>query len=808
MSSSCNGELLRPAALEILLLSKFSRPGALCCWQLLPLLPLLLPPLLPEPLLQNRCICAASSSRPADRLAVVSSCLVAARSFKSVQYLKGGVDAGFTHVERGVYESRLLHLKGSRSVRVSVVPLSASSLNAGDVFIADLGLKLIQWNGCEANKKEKAKALDVLIGIKDDERGGKATVAIYNQGEEGADFWEALGGKGPVAAAIDDEAKAGEKKGEAKLFKVSDASGTLERTLVGSGSLTREMLDTNDVFLMDNEAEIFVWVGKGCTADEKAGGLQTANDYCTSSGRPKGTKVLKVAEGAEPTTFKQNFMSWKSSLLEGAPQPGSPAGHLSPRTPSNVAKSRESKSSTELASAVKDSAMKRQLERQKTRQAVVSQQGGTAEVWRIEGFDKAPIDPKTFGQFYAGDSYIVKYVYENAKRKPEYILYFWLGSASTADEKGAAALIVTQMDDELGGAATQVRVVMGKEPTHFIRLFKGKMVIHSGGKASGFKNKKDADSYDTDGVSLYHIRGFDEADTRAVQVAETASSLSSGDCFVLLTPGVMFVWMGKESNMSEQETAVDVAEVLQGSRKLTKVEEGEEPDEFWSAIGGKGEYPSGKIALAASREPMMFHVSNATGATVIEPVIDYSQADLEEDDVFILDTYTTVWIWVGDEANKAEIEKATETAQEYCKQQGYSDDTSIVTVKSGAEPTIFTCHFVGWTPKPKSKFVDPYEAKLAAINASNPPDVSDPKPAAPVVPPIAIKKIEPGGEYSFNYEELKVSADKLPSGIDPTKREQYLKDDEFEKVLGSPRGEFAKLKPWKQAQLKKVAGLF
>ena len=36
-------------------------------------------------------------------------------------------------------------------------------------------------------KKEKAKALAVAPGIKDDERGGKATVTIYNQGEEGDD---------------------------------------------------------------------------------------------------------------------------------------------------------------------------------------------------------------------------------------------------------------------------------------------------------------------------------------------------------------------------------------------------------------------------------------------------------------------------------------------------------------------------------------------------------------------------------------------------------------------------------------------
>jgi len=45
-------------------------------------------------------------------------------------------------------------------------------------------------------------------------------------------------------------------------------------------------------------------------------------------------------------------------------------------------------------------------------------------------------------------------------------------------------------------------VVQGKEPVHFRSLFKGAMLIHEGGKASGFKNSTEVDTYDADGVSL------------------------------------------------------------------------------------------------------------------------------------------------------------------------------------------------------------------------------------------------------------------------------------------------------------------
>ncbi len=79
-----------------------------------------------------------------------------------------------------------MHLKGSRMVRVAPVPLAASSLNAGDVFVLDLGSAghLIQWNGAAANKKEKAKALEVCLGIRDDERGGKCKISACEQAEQ------------------------------------------------------------------------------------------------------------------------------------------------------------------------------------------------------------------------------------------------------------------------------------------------------------------------------------------------------------------------------------------------------------------------------------------------------------------------------------------------------------------------------------------------------------------------------------------------------------------------------------------------
>jgi hypothetical protein len=91
------------------------------------------------------------------------------------------------------------------------------------------------------------------------------------------------------------------------------------------------------------------------------------------------------------------------------------------------------------------------------------------------------------------------------------------------------------------------------------------MVLFMGGHASGFKNLRDHDTYDTDGTMLFQViycnvfiimlqilnvfllqvRGSCPEDVRAVQVEEKASSLNSDDSYYLVTPSTDFLWFGK-----------------------------------------------------------------------------------------------------------------------------------------------------------------------------------------------------------------------------------------------------------------------
>lgn len=91
------------------------------------------------------------------------------------------------------------------------------------------------------------------------------------------------------------------------MFRLSDATGTLQFTEVASGRVTRALLDSSDVFIYDNGLEVYVWIGKAATAQEKAKGLQYAQEYLGKFGRPAWLPISKVVEGGESEVFLKSL---------------------------------------------------------------------------------------------------------------------------------------------------------------------------------------------------------------------------------------------------------------------------------------------------------------------------------------------------------------------------------------------------------------------------------------------------------------------------------------------------------------------
>lgn len=61
-------------------------------------------------------------------------------------------------------------------------------------------------------------------------------------------------------------------------------------------------------------------------------------------------------------------------------------------------------------------------------------------------------------------------------------------------------------------------------------------------------------------------------------------------------------------------------------------------------------------------------------------------------------------------------------------------------------------------------------------------------------------------QFKFSLEALKNLGSK--DGVDPTKKEEYLEDKEFEEVFGMNMEKFQGLRLWKRRDLKRKVGLF
>uniref|UniRef100_A0A7N6BS49 HP domain-containing protein n=1 Tax=Anabas testudineus TaxID=64144 RepID=A0A7N6BS49_ANATE len=103
-------------------------------------------------------------------------------------------------------------------------------------------------------------------------------------------------------------------------------------------------------------------------------------------------------------------------------------------------------------------------------------------------------------------------------------------------------------------------------------------------------------------LMLLQVKGRRHVQTRLVE--PRASSLNSGDCFLLITPHHCFIWIGEFANVIEKNKASELANFIQSKRDLgcranyaQVIEESvsthsHAAKEFWKILGGQSSYQS------------------------------------------------------------------------------------------------------------------------------------------------------------------------------------------------------------------------
>ncbi|NWX01384.1 SVIL protein, partial [Caloenas nicobarica] len=183
-------------------------------------------------------------------------------------------------------------------------------------------------------------------------------------------------------------------------------------------------------------------------------------------------------------------------------------------------------------------------------------------------------------------------------------------------------------------------------------------------------------------LMLLQIKGRRHVQTRLVE--PRASSLNSGDCFLLLTPHFCFLWVGEFANVIEKaKVSTKLATLIQTKRELgcrasyiQTIEEGinthtHAAKDFWKLLGGQTNYQSAGSPEEDEMYESAIIETNCIYRLVEDKLIpedDYwgkvpKCTLLQPKEVLVFDFGSEVYVWHGKEVTLAQRKVAFQLAK-------------------------------------------------------------------------------------------------------------------------------------------------
>jgi hypothetical protein len=132
-------------------------------------------------------------------------------------------------------------------------------------------------------------------------------VNINEHADWEAEFWQLLGGKpANIKAAVQDDAPDSVETSY-KFWEIKLAGSKVNLNEVQERPLREEMLKTENVYILELNSEIHIWIGKEADLDEKKNALYIGKGFIQQHNKPKGTKVYRIVENTEKAYFKSFF---------------------------------------------------------------------------------------------------------------------------------------------------------------------------------------------------------------------------------------------------------------------------------------------------------------------------------------------------------------------------------------------------------------------------------------------------------------------------------------------------------------------
>ncbi|XP_059568145.1 supervillin isoform X8 [Myotis daubentonii] len=182
-------------------------------------------------------------------------------------------------------------------------------------------------------------------------------------------------------------------------------------------------------------------------------------------------------------------------------------------------------------------------------------------------------------------------------------------------------------------------------------------------------------------LMLLQIKGRRHVQTRLVE--PRASSLNSGDCFLLLSPHCCFLWVGEFANVIEKAKASELATLIQTKRELgcratyiQTIEEGinthtHAAKDFWKLLGGQTSYQSAGDPKEDELYETAIIETNCTYRLVDDKLVPDDDfwgkipkcSLLQSKEVLVFDFGSEVYVWHGKEVTLAQRKIAFQLAK-------------------------------------------------------------------------------------------------------------------------------------------------